>query len=55
MALIKYSGKYVRIYFNMKITFYYLEVPYLIANDMHKHGEPFLYFCRNYLGNIYFY
>ena len=33
MVLIKYSGKYVKIYFNMKITFVFFDVDLIGANQ----------------------
>ena len=33
MVLIKYSGKYVKIYFNMKITFFVVFSRFLVGND----------------------
>ena len=35
MVLIKYSGKYVKIYFNMKITF-----QYTYLNDLYSPSRP---------------
>ena len=44
MVLIKYSGKYVKIYFNMKITF---SVYPIIQLPEHL-NSPILYACQKY-------
>ena len=49
MVLIKYSGKYVKIYFNMKITFLFFSCYKMYWNHSVPFFKSFYFLYKNYI------